>query len=92
MNEIKICPIGKIVNGSEIKIVLDQKYAEALKGLDGFSHVQILWWMGGLPPIWNERTNRFYKKCGYTEIGRDDESVYYEKRASQSSACTQRAL
>ena len=43
-------------------------------------------------PIWNERTNRFYKKCGYTEIGRDDESVYYEKRASQSSACTQRAL
>ncbi len=34
MNEIKICPIGKIVNGSEIKIVLDQKYAEALKGLD----------------------------------------------------------
>ena len=22
-------------------------------------------------PIWNERTNRFYKKCGYTEIGRD---------------------
>ena len=42
--------------------------------------------------FWNERTNRFYKKCGYTEIGRDDESVYYEKRASQSSACTQRAL
>ena len=33
-----------------------------------------------------------HKKCGYTEIGRDDESVYYEKRASQSSACTQRAL
>ena len=31
-------------------------------------------------PIWNERTNRFYKKCGYTEIGRDDESVYYEKQ------------
>ncbi len=31
-------------------------------------------------PIWNERTNRFYKKCGYTEIGRDGESVYYEKQ------------
>ena len=43
-------------------------------------------------PIWNERTKRFYKKCGYTEIGRDDESVYYEKRASQSSACMQRDL
>ena len=25
-------------------------------------------------------------------VGRDDESVYYEKRASQSSSCTQRAL
>ena len=47
MNEIRICPIGKIVNGSDIKIVLNQKYAKALKGLDGFSHVQILWWMGG---------------------------------------------
>ena len=29
MNEIKICPIGKIVNGSEIKIVPDQKYADS---------------------------------------------------------------
>ena len=25
-------------------------------------------------------------------VGRDDESVYYEKKASQSSACTQRTL
>lgn len=31
-------------------------------------------------PTWNERTNRFYRKCGYTEIGRDDESVFYEKQ------------
>jgi len=31
-------------------------------------------------PIWNERTNQFYKKFGYTEIGRDNESVYYEKQ------------
>lgn len=30
-------------------------------------------------PVWNVRTNRFYQKCGYTETGRDDESVYYEK-------------
>lgn len=31
-------------------------------------------------PVWNERTNRFYKKCGYRETGRDSESVYYEKQ------------
>ena len=31
-------------------------------------------------------------QVGGKEAGRDDESVYYEKRASQSSACTQRAL
>lgn len=30
-------------------------------------------------PIWNIRTNRFYKKLGYVETGRDDEFVYYEK-------------
>ena len=30
-------------------------------------------------PVWNVRTNNFYKKCGYTEISRDEESVYYIK-------------
>lgn len=30
-------------------------------------------------PVWNIRTNKFYHKCGYTETGRDEESVYYEK-------------
>ena len=47
MNEIRISPIGKIVNGKEIKVVLDPKYIEALKGLEGYGHVQILWWMNG---------------------------------------------
>lgn len=31
-------------------------------------------------PTWNTRTNRFYKKCGYIETGRDGENVYYEKQ------------
>lgn len=31
-------------------------------------------------PIWNVRTNRFYKKLGYTEYKRDDELIYYVKR------------
>ena len=30
-------------------------------------------------PIWNQRTNNFYKKIGYTEVKRDDEFIYYQK-------------
>ena len=28
-----------------VKVVVEQKYAEGLNGLEGYSHVQILWWM-----------------------------------------------
>lgn len=31
-------------------------------------------------PIWNIRTNRFYKKLGYSEYKRDDELIYYVKK------------
>ena len=48
MNEVKVFSIGKIVNEEEnVKVVVEQKYAEGLKGLEGDSHVQILWWMDG---------------------------------------------
>lgn len=30
-------------------------------------------------PIWNKRTNAFYRKLGYVEKKRDDEFVYYQK-------------
>ncbi len=30
-------------------------------------------------PVWNVRTNQFYKKCGYKEIKRDKETVNYQK-------------
>ena len=30
-------------------------------------------------PVWNTRTNRFYRKIGYTETRRDDEMVCYRK-------------
>ena len=30
-------------------------------------------------PVWNARTNAFYKKLGYTEIRRDESFVYYMK-------------
>ena len=31
-------------------------------------------------PIWNVRTNAFYQKLGYTEVRREGDFVYYEKR------------
>ena len=30
-------------------------------------------------PVWNRRTNSFYPQCGYQEMYRDEESVYYQK-------------
>ena len=30
-------------------------------------------------PLWNVRTNAFYKKLGYCEVKRDKESAYYQK-------------
>ena len=37
-------------------------------------------------PVWNIRTNAFYRKLGYTEIRRDSDFVYYEKRALRAGA------
>ena len=31
-------------------------------------------------PVWNTRTNTFYKKLGYTEVRRDKEFIYYSKQ------------
>lgn len=48
MNDIKLYPIGYVKNeNNEVKIVLDPVYRKGLKGLEGYSHVQVLWWMNG---------------------------------------------
>ena len=48
MNIMKISPIGKIVNnGNQVRIELEPRYAAGLKGLEGYSHVQVLWWADG---------------------------------------------
>lgn len=45
MNKMELYPIGKIKNEeNEVKIVIDSKYRNGLIGLEGYSHVQILWW------------------------------------------------
>ena len=30
-------------------------------------------------PLWNIRTNAFYTKLGYREVGRDENFAYYQK-------------
>jgi len=48
MVDIQIHPIGKIeTEKDEMRIVLDPAYRAGLKGLAGYSHVQVLWWMDG---------------------------------------------
>ena len=38
-----------------------------------------------ITPIWNVRTNRFHRKCGYKQTGKDIESAYYEKCKNEDS-------
>lgn len=48
IKNMKIFPIGTIENNEKmVRIVLDRKYAKGLKGLEGYSHIQILWWADG---------------------------------------------
>jgi len=45
MEKFEVVTIGKIRTDSEgARIELKKKYLSALKGLEGFSHLQILWW------------------------------------------------
>lgn len=48
MNSFTVRPVGQICsgeNGSFIK--LEKEYIPAMKGLDGFGCVQVLWWFDG---------------------------------------------
>ena len=42
---MEIISIGKIVNKKDnVFIELNPEYSKGLKGLEGFSHIQVLWW------------------------------------------------
>ena len=42
---IKLNPVGHIeIEGNRFYVSIKQEYREALKALDGFSHITILWW------------------------------------------------
>lgn len=72
MNEIKVFSIGKIVNEEEnVCVKLAPEYAEGLKGLEGYSHVQILWWADGCDNETDRKTlveKKPYKN-GLDELG-----------------------
>ena len=49
MKKIELTPIGSVKNtGEEVAIQLEKAYAPGLEGLEGFSHVQVLWWCSEL--------------------------------------------
>lgn len=55
----------------EFRVVLDDKYKAGLKGLDGFSHLQLIWWFSGCDNAADRSTvtvERPYKK-GPAELG-----------------------
>ncbi len=48
MKEIKIKPIGIVKRGEQLTVEIEEKYRPALKTLEKFSHVIVLWWAHGL--------------------------------------------
>lgn len=45
MKNLQVSPIGKInVNEEEMFIEIKPKYIPALQALDGFSHINVIWW------------------------------------------------
>lgn len=48
ISNIKLYPIGRIeVEEGNFQLVLSSKYKDSLKGLEGFSHIQGIWWFDG---------------------------------------------
>lgn len=46
MNDIKLFSIGKVQkNEGDTYIKLDKKFMDGIKGLNGYSYVQVIWWM-----------------------------------------------
>ena len=45
MGKIEVHPIGRVEeDASGTRIVLDPALGPALRGLEGYSHVQVVWW------------------------------------------------
>lgn len=45
MENLQVSKIGNIyINDKEVFIEIDSQYIPTLQGLDGFSHVNVIWW------------------------------------------------
>ena len=45
MNNYQVHPIGKIQNNEEgCLLIINPEYIPALQALDGFSHLNVIWW------------------------------------------------
>ena len=45
MSKMEVHPIGRVeCEDGEFRIALNPEYAPALRGLEGYSHVQVIWW------------------------------------------------
>lgn len=56
MQNFEITPIGKInLNDDGMFIELEPRYIPALQGLDGFSHINVIWWFSDFD---NEETRK----------------------------------
>ena len=45
MGKMEVHPIGRVeCEDGEFRIALNPEYAPALRGLEGYSHVQVIWW------------------------------------------------
>ena len=43
--EFKVCPIGHVRKSDDrVLIMLDKQYQPGLLGLEGFSHIHVIWW------------------------------------------------
>jgi len=48
MQNFQVIPIGKInASGEGMFIEFEPKYIPALQALDGFSHINVIWWFSG---------------------------------------------
>ena len=56
---MEVHPIGRVeCKDGEFRIALDSEYAPALRGLEGYSHLQVIWWFdrtGGRGTLVEER-------------------------------------
>lgn len=50
---------------------------ELMKQIEAINPNVTMWCLD--TPVWNQRTNNFYKKIGYTEKNRDEETIFYQK-------------